>query len=172
MVQVSLSKLLVVLACAGASNAFQSQRRRSRSVFAAPGLRRALVQPTIGNGNREKQGSLPLYSKKGVSEGDVTLSMQNEECYDTDYEFLLDEMAESIDLTRENAKLDSVSAYVVVSILTATSCFGTVENYVTTYKSISFWDEVLHVSSLITASVGALTGIYSTVVFSLCSIVS
>ena len=115
-----------------------------------------------------------MVSTETVAENGTSIASgpKDEECpMDNDYDVLIDEMAESIDLTRENAKLDSVSSYVVVSILTATSCFGTVGNFATT-QSIDLFQDSLHFSVVLTASIGALSGIYSTVVFSLCSIVS
>jgi hypothetical protein len=99
-------------------------------------------------------------------EGEIPFYDHNE-----DYATLVEEMAESIDLTRENAKLDSLNSYLLVSCLTATASFDIVKDL--QLEDLAAADvRIIHSLAIVTASLGTLAGIYATVVFSLCSTVS
>lgn len=85
-----------------------------------------------------------------------------------DYNLLVEEMAESVDLTRETTRVESLSSYVVVSCLTATASFNTIQQLALDPDPTS--DVLfLHMSGLVISALSTLAGIYSTVVFSLCT---
>lgn len=78
------------------------------------------------------------------------------------------EMADSkIDLTRESEKLDSLTYYIVVSSLTATASFSTVQQ-LKVNPSTTPDMELISVAAIIVSSLGVLLAIYTTVAFSLC----
>jgi len=83
------------------------------------------------------------------------------------YKSLVEEIAESIDVARETARLDGLSAYIVVSGLTCASslsvCLGFIGFSHTTLEAT-----ILDCITVLSASLSGITGIYSTVVFSLC----
>jgi len=87
------------------------------------------------------------------------------------YKSLVEEIAESIDVARETARLDGLSAYIVVSGLTCASslsvCLGFIGFSHTTLEAT-----ILDCITVLSASLSGITGIYSTVVFSLCVCVS
>jgi len=83
------------------------------------------------------------------------------------YQSLVSEMAESVDVAREQARLQGLSTYIVVSGLTSAAsidvCFGLLD------FSHATWEEnIFYFITVISATLCGLTGIYSTVVFSLC----
>ena len=84
---------------------------------------------------------------------------------------LVEEMAESIDIVRELIRLDSFSLYINVSCLTATSsiaiCMG-----VGGLPNLTMQDYLFHYTDVVAATLCILAGTYSTVVYSMCSIVS
>ncbi len=91
--------------------------------------------------------------------------------HNEDYATLVEEMAESIDLTRENARLDSLDSYLLVSCLTATSLFATVRGLkVEDFATVDV--RIIHSLAIVAASLGSLAGIYATVIVLLCSTVS
>jgi len=100
------------------------------------------------------------------------INNESEECAinenDQSYQTLVDEFEESIDLSREGASLESFNSYTIVAALTATSslsvCLGLhgLEN--DTVVGCTF-----HYLAVAAASVSCLSGIYATVIFSLCN---
>lgn len=93
----------------------------------------------------------------------------DEEEDDEEYARLAGGMAESVDLTRENAKLDSLGSYLVVSCLVSTTAFNTVEGLSALVgSSIPTELVVFHDLAMVVASIVTFMGIYATVIFSLC----
>jgi len=83
------------------------------------------------------------------------------------YKTLVDELAESIDVAREAARLDGLSAYIVVSGLTSTTsisvCLGVISFSHTTLEATIF-----DCITVLSSTLSGIFGLYSTVVFSLC----
>lgn len=82
---------------------------------------------------------------------------------------LAEEMAESIDITREITRLDSFSPCIKVSCLVASFsveiCMG-----VDGLPNLTLQDNLFHYADVVTATLCILASIYTTVVFSMCSI--
>lgn len=108
------------------------------------------------------------------NDGNTYNSDKREECpmdySEQSYETLVEEMAESIDIARETASLESLSSYIVVSCLTASSsvsvCLGVFD-----ISNATFEASLFHYLIVGVATISAIAGIYSTVVFSLCATV-
>jgi hypothetical protein len=101
--------------------------------------------------------------------------VDHEECTAEDYatdnlNILVEEVAESVDLSREITRLDSLNSYTIVSCLTATASFSTIESLSLSDPALDV--KILHSATIMVSSLAAFSGIYSTVVFSLCSAVS
>ena len=150
-------------------------------------------QPAVVNGkpdapSEEANGPKKLASKASSrrkriftedSEDESYLGVYNgmpDECsidaaqLDEDVSLLVEEMGEAVDLSRENARMDSLNSYIVVSVLTATASFSTVETLDLTQAGFDL--ALIHYGAIVMSVLSSLTGIYATVVFSLCSAVS
>jgi hypothetical protein len=89
---------------------------------------------------------------------------------DEDFRILVEEMAESIDLTREMARMDSFNNYIIVSCLTATASYSTIKSVELTEFSLDM--KILYYSAIFLSAMASLSGIHATVIFSLCGAVS
>jgi hypothetical protein len=81
--------------------------------------------------------------------------------HNEDYATLVEKMAESTDLTKENARLDCLDSYFLVSYLTATASFATVKGL--KLKDFAAADvRIIHRLAIVAASLGSLARIYAT----------
>ena len=87
------------------------------------------------------------------------------------YQILVEKVAESIDVAIEISRLDSYSPYINVSSSAATSSIA-ICVMVDGLSNLSIQDYLFHYADVVTATLCTLTGIYSTVIFSMCSTVS
>ena len=125
---------------------------------------------------KQQQRQFRILDEEG--ENDET-SKNNEECYYLDDDgnnnnmedmrALVDEVAESLDLSRESFRMESFSSYTIVSILTATASFSTIQENLTEHDVVG---NTLHACTLLFALVAALCGVYATVVFAMTNTVS
>lgn len=121
-----------------------------------------------GGDNNDSDGSSPAVTIS--EEQSCEIEEFRKERRKRDYDRLVGGLAESNDLTRENARLDSLSSYLIVSCLTGTASYATIESL--RLESTATDVHVFYNLAMVAASLGALSGIYATVVFSLCATVS
>lgn len=75
---------------------------------------------------------------------------------------------EAIDIERKKTKMESFDCYILVSVLTATASFSTLQDFTRLDDSgKSFYCQVLLVITQIAAGLSTICGLYATVVFSL-----
>ena len=86
-------------------------------------------------------------------------------------QILVEKVAESIDVAIEISRLDSYSPYINVSSSAATSSIA-ICVMVDGLSNLSIQDYLFHYADVVTATLCTLAGIYSTVVFPMCSSVS
>lgn len=118
---------------------------------------------------------LEYYSNTSVVMEDITTKKYDGENFNEDdldsptrvYNGADYQIIEVDDVPRELTRIDSLSSYIIVSSLTAASSVQVCVN-------ISNRQEmgIFNVSTLAVATLSALTGVYSSVIFSLCATVS
>jgi hypothetical protein len=101
---------------------------------------------------------LPLqYQRNGL----VVESLDFDECCNSDDE-MSQILRDELDLEREKTRLESFEAYVLVSILAASSSFSVINSF-----SRDDHSEILYTLTLVVAGFSALCSLHSTIVFSL-----
>mmetsp|Transcript_20169 Transcript_20169/g.32525 ORF Transcript_20169/g.32525 Transcript_20169/m.32525 type:complete len:308 (-) Transcript_20169:162-1085(-) len=111
-------------------------------------------------------GSAPSENDSREEEGGCPLECDSS---NQDYAKLADEFAESIDISREAARMDSFDSYITVSVLTATASFNCLQG-LNLPAGADFGCVILYNLTSLIATACCLAGIYSTVVFSFSSI--
>lgn len=119
------------------------------------------------------KGDVPTIQPPLVNTRSNHVNNASEECAidcngDSAYQTLVDEMAESIDITRESATLESFNSYIVVSCLTATSSLSVCLN-VFGHTNDTFGNNAFQYLAVVAATTATIAGTYATVVFSLCN---
>lgn len=117
------------------------------------------------------KGDVPTIQPPLVNTRSNHVNNASEECAidgDSGYQTLVDEMAESIDITRESATLESFNSYIVVSCLTATSSLSVCLN-VFSNTNDTFGDNAFQCLAVVAATTATIAGTYAAVVFSLCN---
>lgn len=99
-------------------------------------------------------------------DNDETCTIEN-----GDFQVLVEELAESIDLDREQTRMDSFSSYILVTCLTATASFATVKGQ-GVIDGLDWPTMLIHYGAVAISTIAALSGTYATVIFSMTSIVS
>lgn len=145
--------------------------RVNDSIFDEETLKQTPVngKESLVEDNKEKRRGGPNSTRRKKGKNLDSDGNQRGKLYEEECSILVDEMAESLDLTRETHRLESLSSYIVVSALTATASFASLQNL--SFPRDTVVTFLAYNLGIAASCLSAISGMYATVVFSLCSTV-